>query len=96
MISKIVSSWKAMSTQQKVNLAVNCICDIGGGLLTGWLYDHLTEEKKVPRLQRICAKTAVYGLGGAVGRVAGSEVNDLINGVIFPTADATEEEEDDA
>ena len=60
-LNKIRTAWKSKTTVEKINLILDVISGVGCGIGSAIVGDKICEGRN--RLEKVCVKTAVAGLG---------------------------------
>lgn len=68
-LTKLINKWKAMTTLKKINLVLDAITGVGGGLI-GTSVGNIVASGAKGKLARACVKVTSAGLGVAAGETA--------------------------
>lgn len=96
---KIRTTWKSMSTKQKIDVILDAVCSIGGGMAAASAATKLTEGRGP--VEKVLVRTTMAGIGIAGGNVAhkalqesyGNMIGDMIDRAKAKAAEAEKEKE---
>ena len=76
----ILKKWKAMTFEEKVNMIIGGICDLGGMLIMGSLAGKFCSDSD-PFWKRAAVKTTLSGAGIYLGKISAGEFTDMMDAV---------------